>query len=233
MNLEIQHLVINTAALPNSFWGHNLLCGLIGGILTALATFGAVLWTSYADRKARKYENIYKLYQEKILKLLSSIEDILAVINFYNPEKDSCELSLNVVEKNISDIVDFKKQLKDLLPYNDDFLNDSFNQKLNILYLYIQGFEVEIRSFEWALSKGGIRTDEKYGNFYVNYIPFNYFYKNANAEIVCNFNLEEFIKKLEIYQQIKDKKLCEYLINELNIFAVKIKEELDIKKWLK
>ena len=104
---------------------------LLAGVITAISTFFAVFITSHLDRKARKFENNYKLYQERLLELNNKLL-YLRRLNFHFYVKqpfDEYNLSARLVDiNNWGETIKAKKALDSL-----NRISSKWKQKENFI----------------------------------------------------------------------------------------------------
>lgn len=158
VNLDIANMAVNFGATDD--WWKVLCSGLfpaiLGGIISGSITLWAVKSTSESDKKNRKYENIYKLYQNECIKiepLVLSCRKYLAPILVVSEILNTPTTSIKWREDNANEIISLLDELwnvvfsiKSFLKGNTDIYDSVLRDTRNLLN-FLKYLDEETKSF--------------------------------------------------------------------------------------
>lgn len=167
----------------------NPLATIIGSILTGLITWFAVYKTAELDRKARRFENNYKLYQERLLELNNRLL-YLRRLNFLFYVKqpfDEFDLSAKLTDiNNWGETIKAKKALESINRISPKWKQkENFIEALNLLADIQQYLSSQISQHKHYLSF----QDEEYKKDFIKSVNED-FAKYHRQDLVALYNSE-------------------------------------------
>lgn len=161
-------LIVNAGSSSAGLLEHNLVCGAVGSIagggLAAIATFFAVWISSEADRKNRKYDNIYKRYQEKLEKTFVLIEELIqgyiwSVCYNVHVSKESVHILIEKLQEFDTTVGSLLLHIKEKDKKFRPIIND-IQDKINSYVIFLECIESYIEDIELERHFGNIKVDE-------------------------------------------------------------------------
>ena len=182
---------------------------LFTGILTALATFFAVILTSWQDREARKYEYKYKYYHDKLhefAEVLNTIIKITQGLWVSEPSEKNNEFYC-IIPINIFKIMEAKNNYKILTKINKKWECDSKVLKYFDDLIQIEFINKELLSKhdEWTNIQRNSKNLEKDAKDFENGFKSIKNYTDELTKLESVIDKKDILKRLKNIQKLIDK----------------------------
>lgn len=185
---------LHYSSFKNFDW--NPLATIVGSIITGAIAWFAIFETSKHDRDARKFENVYKLYLEKLLEFEKYITFLKEINGSCSNKNLILATTPTKLEEEIADLKKLKKLSKLIQVFDTsvkiDFINidSAIDLMLNILYVMI--YEIQLYDIDFPKNKWtGKHLSKQYDAYWFKMDELHKKFKKNNPNIETKNYKEE------------------------------------------